>query len=72
MKTDEDEEESSPKVIRGVRIVPTAVRDIDFSEQANRPGPGEFPRKKVPLNPMPLPRGGPVPPDEVLNRDDEE
>jgi hypothetical protein len=66
-----DEKDSKP-LGEGVEIVPTEVRDFDFSRQANRPAPGDHARKKVPLNPSPLPQGGPIPADEVLNRDDGE
>jgi len=66
-----DEKDSKPPE-KGTEIMPTEVRDFDFSRQANCVTPGGYPRKKVPLNPSPLPQGGPIPADEVLNRDDGE
>jgi hypothetical protein len=67
-----NEDEKIPKPAQGVVVVPSEVRDIDFSEQAHRPRPAEYQRKKVPLNPGPLPQGKLVPPGEVLNQKDEE
>jgi hypothetical protein len=69
MNTDEKDSEPTGKRIE---IVPTEVCDFDFSDQANRSAPRDYSRKKVPLNPSPLPQGRPIPADEILNRDDGE
>jgi hypothetical protein len=67
----EDERDPRPPQ-KGIVIAPTKVRDLDFSKEAARPAPAGAPRKTVPLNPSPLPQGGPIPEDEVLPRKDED
>jgi hypothetical protein len=66
----EDERDPKPPP-KGIVIVPTKVRDLDFSKEAARPAPAGAQRKPVPLNPSPLPQGGAIPEDEVLPRKDE-
>lgn len=57
---------------KGVAVVPTEVSNFDFGEQASRAEREESPRRKVPLNPGPLPQGTPVPESEILNREDKD
>ena len=51
-----DEKDSKP-LGKGVEIVPTEVRDFDFSRQANRPAPGDHARKKSAAQPEPASSG---------------
>jgi hypothetical protein len=70
MRSDDDRDPKPPP--KGIVIVPTKVGDLDFSKEAARPVPAGTQRKPVPLNPSPLPQGGPIPEDEVLPRKDED
>jgi hypothetical protein len=70
MSSDDERDPQPPS--KGIVIVPTKVHDLDFSKEAARPVPASPQRKPVPLNPSPLPQGGPVPKDEVLPRRDED
>ena len=60
-----------PMMKKGV-AVPSEVADLDFSERARQVEPTEILEKKAPLNPRPIPQGGPVPAEEILNREEKD